>query len=287
MEIVRLKLPECDNAAGVSFLRQYSVEDTYPLHGHEDFFEFFLVLNGRAVHFINGENILLKKGSLVLIRPDDVHSYKVFNRHEFDLISVGFLIPVFERACGYLGDVREILTAEKLPPHIFLDGYSFSDISVKLLALGQSDTAGKRGAYFRSILPFILQTIIADERPPLTIPEKFRALIDAMSERENFIFGLERLNELSGLSQEHMTREFRKYLGMTPTEFINLRRMNYAAELLLQSDHDIADVCYMCGFNNLSHFYHVFKGIYGCPPKQFVKSHSLAITPSSPSIPQP
>lgn len=102
MEIIKLKLPECDKAAGVSFLRQYSVEDTYPLHTHEDFFEFFLVLNGKAVHFINCENILLEKESLVLIRPKDEHSYKIFNRHEFDLISVGFLIPVLECACEYL-----------------------------------------------------------------------------------------------------------------------------------------------------------------------------------------
>ena len=88
-----------------------------------------------------------------------------------------------------------------------------------------------------------------------------------MCKEENFLAGLPRMISLSGVSQEHLTRQFRKYLDMSPIEFINLKRIGLAAKLLTEGNHEILEVCYACGFNNLSHFYHCFKKQYGCTPK--------------------
>lgn len=275
-DVIKLSLPDRDRTAGVGFLRQFSVAETYPMHSHLDFFEIFFVLNGKAIHCINGENQLLQKGSLVLIRPDDIHSYKAFNRHDFELVSIGFLVPIFNSVCEYMGLPPKVFTDEKLPPHIVLDGYDFSDISRKLLRMEKRTAPEERRLYFKGILPFILHRLLSygNDIQMKSIPNRIRELIDAMSEKENFIEGLPRLTELSGTTQEHLTREFRKYLDMTPTEFINLRRLSYAAELLLECKYDIIDICFMCGFGNLSHFYHIFKKTYGCSPKQFVKNHT-------------
>ena len=93
-----------------------------------------------------------------------------------------------------------------------------------------------------------------------------------MSERDNYVGGLRKMITLSNYSQEHLTRAFRRYLDITPTQFINEKRMNYAAELLKSSDHEVLDICIMCGCNNLSHFYHLFKKYYKCSPREYVKS---------------
>jgi len=90
-----------------------------------------------------------------------------------------------------------------------------------------------------------------------------------MSKPENYIAGLPKLLELAHSSQEHLTREFRRHLDLSPTEFINMKRLNYAAELIIEGKMEITEICYACGFNNLSHFYHCFKKQYGCAPKKF------------------
>ena len=40
MDIINLRLPDRDRAAGVGFLRQFSVAETYPIHNHLDFLKY-------------------------------------------------------------------------------------------------------------------------------------------------------------------------------------------------------------------------------------------------------
>lgn len=80
-----------------------------------------------------------------------------------------------------------------------------------------------------------------------------------MEEPENFIEGLPRLISLANVSQEYLNRSFRRYLHMSPTEFINMRRMDFAASLILENRMEIIDICQECGFRNLSYFYRVFQ----------------------------
>lgn len=98
----------------------------------------------------------------------------------------------------------------------------------------------------------------------------YQILLD-MSHPENFIAGLPRMLEMSHVSQEHLTRIFKKYLGVTPTNYINDLRLKYASDLITKKNIDITDACFASGFNNISHFYHTFKKKYGCSPKQFIK----------------
>ncbi|WP_300790747.1 helix-turn-helix transcriptional regulator, partial [uncultured Bacteroides sp.] len=46
-------------------------------------------------------------------------------------------------------------------------------------------------------------------------------------------------------------------------------RLGYAARLLVDSTMSISEVCYSCGFNNLSNFNRLFKKKRKCTPKEF------------------
>ena len=168
------------------------------------------------------------------------------------------------------------ITSSKLPPSVTITGYVLADVQKKLMHIGKRTVPDDRKLYFYSILPYLIFRIIAaeNETDSMVMPSWLRLVVERMSRPENFIDGLPRMLELSNLSQEHFTREFKKYMMTTPTKFINTKRMDYAASLLLSEKYDITDVCYMCGFNNLSHFYHVFKKQYECSPKKFVKQHT-------------
>ena len=68
-------------------IRQDSVRETYQLHCH-DFYEFFLVTKGRALHIVNDTVQTVSRGSLVFVRPDDAHCY--------DSVSYTHLRAVFD-----------------------------------------------------------------------------------------------------------------------------------------------------------------------------------------------
>lgn len=275
MDPIKLRSSHDFSVTGCGFVHQHSIAETYPLHTHVDFFEFFYVISGKAIHYINGESQLLTKGSLVLIRPSDVHKYESFNQYNFELVSVGFSTNQFYDICKSLNIRPETFTDSFLPPAVVLDGYNFSDIERKLLHIGKHTQPDKRKIYFSAIAPFLMYRINVPDavQQAETMPFWLRDLLEEMNIKANFVEGLPKMVSLSCISQEHLTREFRKYIHMTPTEFINLKRMNYAAELLLNQQLDIIDICFECGFNNLSHFYHIFKKIYNCSPKRFIQNH--------------
>ena len=66
---------------------------------------------------------------------------------------------------------------------------------------------------------------------------------------------------------------FKKNLNQTFTGFTNEYRINQACKMLLEGE-GIVDVCFRCGFNNISYFGRVFKQIKGTNPSEFRRKFS-------------
>jgi AraC-like DNA-binding protein len=269
--VIQLSMPEHDLLSDIGYLRQKSVRETYSYHTH-DFFEFFFVLNGKAIHLINGEKQVISKGSFVFIRPKDAHQYNFINDYDMELLSLGVSNKIMKETCQYLGIKEETFITPKLPNHISFEGSDYWKMSEALLQIDKKEPGLERRRYFMSLLPNLLYQILYSKNKDLTIlPIWLSALLEEMNKQENYIAGLSRMLDLSDVSREHLTREFRRFLGISPTEFINIKRMNYASDLLLKRKYGILDICYMSGYNNVSYFYKVFEKIYHCTPKEFVK----------------
>ena len=275
--ITKLSLPDYDLISEVGYLHQKSVKETFPCHTH-DFCEFFYVVNGKAIHNINDEIQVLSKGALVFIRDKDIHQYSFFNDYDMELISIGVTNRIIEETCNYLKmDVNE-LQKPLLPGHVILDGADYWKMAEELKLIAIKDPGIKRRQYFMSLLPSMLYRIMHSEnREVVILPRWLSSLIEEMNVKKNFIEGLPKMLELSKVCQEHLTREFRRFLGISPTEFINMKRINYAAELLLERKYGILDICYMCGYNSMSYFYENFTKTYHCTPKKFVREFAKSI----------
>jgi len=82
---------------------------------------------------------------------------------------------------------------------------------------------------------------------------------------------------LENVSKEvHMTvpsfcRYFKSQTNKTFIQFLIEYRINNALKLLIQSDKDIKNICYECGFNNYSHFNRSFKKINLISPSDYRK----------------
>lgn len=264
---VKKELMEC----GTGYLHQYSVSETYHIHTH-CFWEFSLVLSGNAVHSVNGSSQILKKGSFMLIRPNDIHCYEFLNNDNFEMINASISCEDIETAFGLLSEDMEKIRLSKLPTHIVIDGYRFITISRLLSEIPNKEYGAKRKSYVHAILPLLLYTLLDGLREraiPKVSSERLTTLLNRMEEDGNYAAGLERLVELSGVSQEYLNRLFRRELDMTPTEFINMKRIGIAARLLTETDEDVLDISYDCGFSSLSYFNRIFKKQMNCTPKRF------------------
>lgn len=49
-------------------------------------------------------------------------------------------------------------------------------------------------------------------------------------------------------SEEYLSRTFRKITGKTLTEYVNQKKLSFAAVLIQNTDKSIETICYQCGF---------------------------------------
>lgn len=78
---------------------------------------------------------------------------------------------------------------------------------------------------------------------------------------------------LMSMSPPAFCRFFKRLTNRTMFDFIKEVRIGHAARLLLEGNHNVSEVCYESGYNNISHFNKHFKEIKGLSPRGFVKQY--------------
>lgn len=80
---------------------------------------------------------------------------------------------------------------------------------------------------------------------------------------------IEKLSEVFGLSEGHLSKLFKDNLGMTIKSYISQTRAKKVKQALLDSDLPLIDIAIMCGFPSVKSMNKVFKDLYHITPSQF------------------
>ncbi len=246
--------------------------ERFVFHCHE-YYEIFLMIKGKALHFVNGKTDLIEQGTLIFIRKDDVHDYKSIDG-SFELANLAFSEGTMQRLIEYLGSgfpAKDLLTCE-YPPEVHLADNEAKRLYLKMAELNTVNFSDSAKLKFK--MRRLLCDIFADyfEAPPeknSDIPFWLENAYRKMRDPRNFIEGKEKLFSLAGKTREHTTRCMKKYYGVTPSDYVNELRLSYAANLLMSSNLNATEICYECGFQNVSWFYNEFTARFGVTPGQY------------------
>jgi AraC family cel operon transcriptional repressor len=98
-----------------------SIKYASPIHCH-DFYKFFLITKGRAVHVVNNKRQPIAEGTLVFIRPADVHYYEHEENLEYEFINVCFTKSAVSNTLKFLDEAfsNDYLLSPLPPPCISL-----------------------------------------------------------------------------------------------------------------------------------------------------------------------
>jgi AraC family transcriptional regulator len=91
-----------------------------------------------------------------------------------------------------------------------------------------------------------------------------KALIDANAER---LLSLEELAEAAALDVSTVCRLFRRFQGGSPYQYLLRRKMNLAAEFLMELGGLVKEAAQRVGFADAYHFSRVFKAVHGVAPR--------------------
>jgi len=102
-----------------------------------------------------------------------------------------------------------------------------------------------------------------------TQSRRIRKVEQYVSEHYREDIRLEDLAALVGMAPSAFSRFFRQRTGRTVVDYIIDIRLGNAARLLVDTTQNVSEICYSCGFNNLSNFNRVFKAKRGYTPRDF------------------
>jgi len=80
---------------------------------------------------------------------------------------------------------------------------------------------------------------------------------------------LDELSKVAGFSKYHFLRIYKNEMGMGIRDFIQMKRMHKAAQLLISSDLTVIDIAVIANFDSQEAFTRAFKREYSLPPAQY------------------
>lgn len=95
-----------------------------------------------------------------------------------------------------------------------------------------------------------------------------KALIDAEAER---LGTLEEIARATGVEASSVCRWFRRYQGTSPYQYLLRRKMNIAAEHLIENGGLVKEAAQRVGFADPYHFSRAFKAVHGVAPRALLR----------------
>jgi AraC family cel operon transcriptional repressor len=238
----------------------------------QDYYELFWVESGRGVHTINGEQRLMESGYLVMIRPDDVHGFSSLQNGEpVRFINFAVRPAIWEQICSTFFPGK----------HSFFDGKSIKEREFHIggddrerLRIMAADLAAGRwtktnaAAFLHGVLALLANRQPGNSSHP-ALPEWLAYATRSIETWPHFTEGVPKFVRLAGRSHEHVSRDCRKHLNTTPRELVNRSRLKWAAMQLETTDKKIIDIATECGFENLGHFYKLFRQTHHLTPRSY------------------
>ena len=237
----------------------------FPKHTH-NYMEMIYMCKGKTRHRINGIDLLLQEGEILLLSQNAVQ--EVFPAGEDD-VGVNFIIwPQF------FDTTLKILGEEDNQIRDFLVNCLKSKVANKIRI-----SQWTMGLLFLQLVNHT-ENLYTDPR----FSEQQLMLRVLRYIEEHYCDG--ELRDLAAELHYDMTwlsREIKKQSGKTFTELMQDRRMNQAVFLLKTTKMNVAEISESIGYENFSYFHQLFKKRYGTSPHKYrhANNDSFLINPPS------
>jgi len=247
-------------------LTRATLQPTRPaaLHGH-DFFELFWVQNGKVRHHLADRSETLTEGDMVFLAPGQTHALQGRGDHALVVslaihkVTVAALAKRHPQVMGHLfwapsglayasREIRQLASLNQAALQLEISARDTLAAEAFLLPLCAELTAKA----FDADMPEWLVLACTAAEDPAVFREGSAGLVSA-----------------AGKAHPHVSRTMRKYLGQTPSDYINAIRMRHAARALTTDSEAISTIAADCGIPNMSHFHKLFRAAHGVTPLQY------------------
>lgn len=254
----------------------------FPKHSH-NYVEMVYMVAGSLKHLVNGNEVLLKEGELLLMNQQATQ--EILPAKEED-IAVNFIIlpEFFDTALTMLGNensmIRDFLIdcLRGSSKHIDYLHFQVSKVlpiqnlieNLIYMLLNRTEDRGHlnrhtMGLLFMHLMQHTDSVTVGGDRLEDDVMMKVLGMIEDNYKKS-------RLSDLCRRLQMDLysiSRIIKRRSGKTYTDLLQEKRLSQAAYFLKNTKLSITDISINVGYNNFSYFYKIFKDTYKMTPKEY------------------
>lgn len=273
------QLPQAAPLYGVKLYEQPAFRMPWHMHG---FYELTLILDGRGTRIVGDSIESFYPQDLLLPGPRLPHVWKNDRLEHSGLaraISLQFTssFPSAELlALPQMRCVAELL--ERARRGLLLKGQLGILVRKKTHSLLECDGA-RQFLLILEILTDIAEsseyTLVASEgylSPEAADTQRWTRINGYILEHFHRPLRAEELAEVARIHPSSLGRYVKRTTGLTLTQYVNQFRIGHACRLLAIDNRPVVEICFECGFQNLSHFNRCFRRSNGASPTEYRKT---------------
>lgn len=263
---------------------RYKKEFTYPIHCHPEF-ELNFTEHANGVRRIVGDSIeVIDEYDLVLITSKELeHVWEQHECHSNEIreITIQFSPELFFNnliAKNQFDSIRKMLEAAE-------KGIAFQ-LSAIMRIYPMLDKLSSETDGFYAVTKFLTILYELSKCQYKVLSNSSFAKIRVRSDSNRILkvqeyiathyaeqISLPKLANMVNMTPVSFSRFFKLRTGKNLSDYIIDIRLGAVARLLVDSTNPVSEICYDCGFNNLSNFNRIFRKKKGCSPKEFRESY--------------
>ena len=252
----------------------------YP-HRH-GYFELAYVLSGSAVHWLEGEERIIKKGDYFILDYDTHHNYVKNEQEDFELVNCLFLSEFIDKTLRNRQNFNDIVnnymiklnnSVVNVSPanHIYSDddGY-IGELLKRCLFEYQNKSSGYMEVIRSKLIEIIILTMRKNEeaKPVSTdyiCDRILKYTAEHMAEKDI----LKNIGNELNFSVSYLSRRFKENIGISFTEYVQKLRIDQSMCMLGNTSKKITEIAEFCGYSDMKFFNSIFKKYAGMTPREF------------------
>ncbi len=255
----------------------------YRNHKHAEF-ELSVILKGTGNYRTTTGDLDIRAGDIFLFSTNEAHCITDIDCDEIEILNL-HVQPSFVWSLGedFLG--KNYLNIffqrnDSFRNRLDRENPATEDVTRFLFSI-REEFETQRDDFNSAIKLKILQALITVQREfPIAKKQTDMSIstqhIAAIAKAVNYIdknftsnISLDALAKIALISKSYFCTIFKKLNGLSPWEYINIKRINMAVDLLRSTQLSVLNIATQCGYNNTSNFNKIFKSVTGQTPKVY------------------
>jgi AraC family transcriptional regulator of arabinose operon len=232
--------------------------------GRRDY-QLLYVADGMAHFMLKDIQYDVGKGGVVLYKPNEPQDYCYYLSEKPDIYWIHFTGLKAEQ-------LLETLELTEEYPLQLQSNEAITELFEKIIAelrLGRYLNTEMAEAYFRQLLITISRTNQAEDKSKQPNNSLFDQVINDFNREYQKNINIAEYAATQHISCSWFIREFKKYTGCSPKQYITNLRIQHGKELLNNRYMSVNDVSTMVGYENQLYFSRIFRKNTGMSPSEY------------------